>query len=170
MFGVNNKPVRYLLQAFNYSVFMGLIWYFATDPSIRILADDEAMITIAFAHAGELRDPCRKLSSEELAELAPNMRKLEECPRERSPVLIEVLVNEQRMYHETFDPPGLFRDGSIDVYYQGKIPAGDHHIEVRMDDSVRKEGFDHTLAQKLTIDPAQILLIDFDSAMGFSFK
>ena len=170
MFGVNNKPVRYLLQAFNYSVFMALIWYFATEPSIRILADDEAMMTIAFAHAGELREPCRKLSSEELQELAPNMRKLEECPRERSPVLIEVLVDEQRLYAETFDPPGLFRDGSIDVYYRVKIPAGEHRFQVKMDDSVRKEGFNHVLERELSVNPAQILLIDFNSAKGFSIS
>jgi hypothetical protein len=170
MFGVNNKPVRYLLQAFNYSVFMALIWYFATEPSIRILADDESMITIAFAHAGELREPCRKLSNEELQALAPNMRKPEECPRERSPVLIEVQVDGQRLYAGTFDPPGLFRDGSIDVYYRGKIPAGEHHIEVYMDDSVRKQGFNHSIEKNISIDPAHILLIEFDSVKGFSIR
>ena len=92
MTGINNKPIRYLLQAINYSVFMGLIWYFATAPSFQILAEDEALITIAFAHAGALREPCRKLSYEELAELPPNMRKPEECPRERSPVTIRDLT------------------------------------------------------------------------------
>ena len=59
---LNNKPLRFLLQAINYSVFMALIWYFASAPSVRIIAEDEAMITIAFAHAGELREPCRMLS------------------------------------------------------------------------------------------------------------
>jgi hypothetical protein len=170
MSAFKNKPVRYLLQAFNYSVFMALIWYFATEPPIRILADDEAMITIAFAHAGDLREACRKLTSEELQELAPNMRKLEECPRERSPVLIEVLLNEQRIYQQTFEPPGLFHDGSIDVYYRAKIPAGEHHFEIKMDDSVRKQGFNHTLEQDISIDPAHILLIEFDSLKGFSIK
>ncbi len=170
MSGVRNKPVRYLLQAFNYSVFMALIWYFATEPPIRVLADDQAMMTIAFAHAGELREPCRKLSNEELQALAPNMRKLEECPRERSPVLIEVLLDQQRIYFETFEPPGLFHDGSIDVYYRVKIPAGAHHVKINMDDSVRKQGFNHTMEQKISIDPAHILLIKFDSVKGFSFK
>ena len=78
MFGHQNKALRYLLQAINYTVFMALIWYFATSPSIRILEEDEAMITIAFAHAGESREPCRRLSQEELAKLPPNMRKPED--------------------------------------------------------------------------------------------
>ena len=63
---LTNKPVRYLLQAINYSVFMALIWYFASAPSIRIIAEDEAVITIAFSHAGQLREPCRRLTQEEL--------------------------------------------------------------------------------------------------------
>jgi hypothetical protein len=170
MSGIHNKPLRYLLQAFNYFAFMALIWYFATEPSIRILAEDEAMFTIAFAHAGELREPCRKLSNEELQKLAPNMRKLDDCPRERSPVSIEVMLDEKRIYHETYYPPGLFEDGSIDVYYRAKVPAGQHQLQVRMDDSVREQGFNHLLMQDVSIDPAHILLVEFDSVKGFSVR
>ena len=82
---LNNKPVRYLLQAINYTVFMALIWTFSIAPPVRVIAEDESVITIAFAHAGELREICRRLSQEELMKLAPNMRKLDDCPRERSP-------------------------------------------------------------------------------------
>ncbi len=167
MFGHQNKALRYLLQAFNYTVFMALIWYFATSPSIRILEEDEAMITIAFAHAGESREPCRRLSQEELAELPPNMRKPEDCPRERSPVVIQALLNGNTLINETLQPPGLFKDGGVNVYFSGKIPAGSHHFEIRMDDSVRKEGFDYTFEQDINIKPAQILLVNFDSNKGF---
>ena len=170
MSGVNNKPLRYLLQAFNYFIFMALIWFFATQPSIRILADDEAMITIAFAHAGDLREACRKLSNEELQALAPNMRKLDDCPRERSPVHIAVLLDEQKLFDETFQPPGLFSDGGVDVYYSAKIPAGAHRLQVKMDDSVREAGFNYSLEQEVSVNPAQILLIEFDSASGFIVK
>ena len=170
MTGFQNKPLRYLLQAVNYAVFMALIWYFATAPSIRLLAEDEAMITIAFAHAGELREPCRKLSSEELAKLPPNMRKLEECPRERSPVVIEMLLDGELLYAESLDPPGLFDDGGVDVYYSRKIPAGKHHFQIKMNDSVRKQGFNHIFEQDININPAQILLVDFDNQKGFIIK
>ena len=167
MFGHQNKALRYLLQAINYTVFMALIWYFATSPSIRILEEDEAMITIAFAHAGESREPCRRLSQEELAKLPPNMRKPEDCPRERSPVVIQALLNGETLIDETLQPPGLFKDGGVNVYFNGKIPAGSHHFEIRMDDSVRKEGFDHTFEQDINIKPAQILLVNFNPQKGF---
>jgi hypothetical protein len=167
MFGHQNKALRYLLQAINYTVFMALIWYFATSPSIRILEEDEAMITIAFAHAGESREPCRRLSQEELAKLPPNMRKPEDCPRERSPVVIQAMLDGATLIDETLQPPGLFKDGGVNVYFSGKIPAGSHHFEIKMDDSVRKEGFDHTFEQDINIKPAQILLVNFDSQKGF---
>ncbi len=165
-----NKLIRYLLQAFNYSLFMAMVWYFATSPSIQLIADDEAMITIAFAHAGELREPCRKLSAEELAQLAPNMRKLEDCPRERSPVTIEAYLDGGSIYNETLQPPGLFGDGGVDVYFSSKISAGSHRLTLKMNDSLRIKEFNHNLDQQVTIDPAQVLLVDFDSRYGFIVK
>jgi hypothetical protein len=168
--GISNKLLRYLLQAFNYTVFMALIWYFATAPSIRILDDNEAVVTIAFAHAGELREPCRKLSSEELAELAQNMRSAEKCPRERSPVTIEAMLDGETIYSRSLQPPGLFNDGGVDVYFSSRVPAGEHHFEVKMNDSVRKEGFNHTFSRDVDIKPTQIMLVGFDSEKGFIVK
>jgi hypothetical protein len=170
MFGVKNKPLRYLLQALNYSIFMALIWYFASSPPVRIIEDDEAMITIAFAHAGDLREPCRRLSQEELMELPPNMRKPTECPRERSPVIIEALLDGKIIYNKSMQPPGIYNDGSINVYYSSRIPAGKHHFQIKMDDSVRVEGFNHSVEQDVDIKPAQIMLVEFDQLKGFSIK
>ncbi len=168
--GVNNKALRYLLQAINYSVFMALIWYFSTTPSIRIIETDEAVVTIAFTHAGKLREPCRQLSQEELMKLPPNMRKLDECPRERSPVIIEASLDGKVIFSKTQQPPGIFKDGSINIYYSKKIPAGKHHFEIKMDDSVRDEGFNYSIAQDVDIKPAHILLVEFDSLKGFSIE
>ncbi len=170
MSGVNTKSLRYLLQGFNYTIFMALIWYFATAPSIRILDKDEAMLTVAFAHAGDLREPCRKLSSEELANLAPNMRKLEDCPRERSPVVIEAFLDGELLFNKTLSPPGLFDDGGVDVYFSGKIPAGNHEFEIKMDDSIRQEGFNHAFRQEINVSAAQIVLVGFDTGKGFVIK
>lgn len=161
------RPLRYLLQALNYGVFMGLVWYFSSAPSIRLLAEDEAVLTIAFAHAGQLREPCRRLSQEELNQLAPNMRKLEECPRERSPVRIEAELDGETVYRASLAPPGLFGDGGVDVFYRLKIPAGAHDFALRMNDSVRIDEFNHTLERRVTIDPGKILLVGFDPRKGF---
>jgi hypothetical protein len=170
MVEVVNKPLRFLLQAFNYSLFMGLVWYFASAPSIRLIGEDEAKLTIAFAHAGKLREPCRMLSQEELNKLAPNMRKIDDCPRERSPVIIEAELDGVAIYSASLPPAGLFGDGGVDVYYSAKLAAGEHRLDLKMNDSVRIEGFNHQFGQVVTIEPAQILLIGFDSKRGFVIK
>jgi hypothetical protein len=170
MVEVVNKPLRFLLQAFNYSLFMGVVWYFASAPSIRLIGADEAKLTIAFAHAGQLRESCRMLSQEELNALAPNMRKIDDCPRERSPVTIEAELDGTPIYVASLPPPGLFGDGGVDVFYSAKVPAGEHRLELKMNDSVRIEGFNHQFGQMVFIEPAQILLIGFDSKRGFVIK
>jgi len=170
MADINNKPLRFLLQAINYSVFMGLVWYFASAPAVRLIGEDESKLTIAFAHAGQLREPCRMLSQEELNKLAPNMRKLDDCPRERSPVVIEAELDGESVYSVSLPPPGLFGDGGVDVFYSAKIPAGEHHLRLKMNDSVRIEGFNHQFEQSVTIEPKQILLVSFESKHGFVLK
>ena len=167
---IDSRPLRFLLQAFNYSLFMGLIWFFSNSPAVSLIGEDEARLTIAFAHAGQLREPCRMLSQEELSKLAPNMRKIDDCPRERSPVIIEAELDGKMVYSASLPPPGLFGDGGVDVFYSAKIPAGQHQLDMKMNDSVRVEGFNHQFAHQVTVEPAQILLIAFDSKSGFVIR
>lgn len=170
MAGINNLFLRYLLQAFNYAIFMVLIWYFATSPSIRVIEDDQAMLTVAFAHAGETREECRRLSQEELMKLPPNMRKPEDCPRERSPIIVEATLDGKSIYNKTMLPPGIFNDGGVNIFYSSKVPAGKHSFKIKMDDSVRKQGFNHVFEQDIEIKPQQIVLVEFDSLKGFSIE
>ena len=41
---------------------------------------------------------------------------------------------------------------------------------MKMNDSVRIEGFNHQFEQAVTIEPAQILLVGFESKRGFTLK
>jgi len=170
MTGINNKGLRYLLQAFNYAIFMALIWYFSTSPAVKVIGDDESMITVAFAHAGKTREACRRLSQEELMKLPPNMRKPEDCPRERSPIIIEATLDGKVIYSETRLPPGMFNDGGVNIYYNSKVPAGRHKFEIKMDDSVRDPGFDYVYEQEVNLKPQQIMLVEFEPLTGFRIK
>jgi hypothetical protein len=170
MTGLNKTFLRYLLQAINYTVFMALIWYFSTSPVVRVIEDDEAMITVAFSHAGETREKCRRLSQEELMKLPPNMRKLDDCPRERSPIVIEAMLDGKLIFSETRLPPGIFNDGGVNIYYNSKVPAGEHRFEIKMDDSVRKAGFNHAFSATVNLQPRQILLVEFEPLTGFVIK
>ena len=83
-----NKSFQYLLQIFNYSIFMALIWYFSLSPAYHQLEENQAMITLTMSHVGKHVRECKKISQQELMKLPPNMRKPMDCPRERSPIII----------------------------------------------------------------------------------
>lgn len=166
----DNIVLRYILQALNYAMFMALIWYLSTAPAFRQLEEGQAILTISFSHAGEIREPCRTLSAEELAALPPNMRKPTDCPRERSPVIIEAMLDGKLIHSQTEEAPGLYKDSGVDIYLMKKIPAGEHHLAIRMDDSVLRQGFDRTFEQDIVLEPAQILLVGFYPDRGFVLK
>jgi hypothetical protein len=53
------------------------------------------------------------------------------------------------------------------VFYQRmRVPAGSAHIEVRMDDDMRVEGFSHTASFTTELAPEQALVVDFDTESG----
>lgn len=106
------SPKHLMLQIVNYTVFMGLVWYFSFSPSYVRLTPDESMITLALSHAGKPVQECHRKSPEELAKLPPNMRVLEECPRERSPVKIEVFMDDKAVIDEIVTPRSVQRSGS----------------------------------------------------------
>lgn len=168
--GVNNVVLRYVLQIFNYTIFMAIIWYFATSPSVRVIDDDESMVTVAFSHSGETLEECRRLSQEELLKLPPNMRKLDDCPRERSPIILEASLDGESIYSKTMLPPGIFKDGGVNIFFSNRVPAGKHSFKIKMDDSVRKQGFNHVFEQDINLAPAQILLVEYEPLTGFVIK
>lgn len=165
------SPLRYLLQAINLFIFMAIIGYFSTNPSVRQLEEGFAQVTFALGHAGQPVTPCRKRSAEELAALAPNMRQPMDCPRERSPVIIELLMDDKPIFEITANPPGAFKDQGIDIYQTVAVPAGKHSFKAQLNDSVREEGYTYTSEYEADLAPAQLLFIDFsEQTGGFIFK
>lgn len=160
------KAMRFALQALNYAVFMALVWYFSFSPPFRQLATDQAVVTLAFAHAGERREACRTLSPEELAKLPPNMRMQIDCPRERSPIRVDLLLDDELVMEELANPPGLYSDQGADIYRSVKVPIGEHRLKVTMNDSVHVEGPTHTHEQTVILTPAQLLVVNFDSEIN----
>ena len=158
--------LRYPLQVLNYALFMLLVWYFSAAPAFTQLQPDQAVITVAFAHAGERLEECHQLSQEELARLPPNMRAPMDCPRERSPVTVQLLLDGKPLLEEVARAPGLYHDLGVDIYRSAKVPAGTHTLTVQMDDNVRVPGPSYTHQETVTLKPAQLLVVDFNSETG----
>ena len=161
---------RYPLQILNYCIFMALVGYFSAAPAYRHLEEGQSKVVLAFSHAGQHLEPCRTVSPEELAKLSPNMRQATDCPRARSPVTVEVMMDGQPLFNMVVEPPGLFADGGVDVYTDTTVPAGEHQFAIKMNDSVRVEGYNYSHQQSAQLVNGQLLFIDFNTEDGFVFK
>lgn len=153
-------------QAVLYALFALFIGTFAHWPVYHPLGAGQAQIKISFTHTGKPVADCRKATPEELAKLPPNMRAPEVCPRERSPVKVEVELNGSNVLRRTAAPSGLKRDGASAVYERLDVDAGEQRIAVRMNDDARKPGFTYERETTVKLAPAQILVIDFDAEKG----
>jgi hypothetical protein len=158
-------PAAWLGQFALYGLFAAVIGLFSQWPSYRHLADDQALITLSFSYTGQPVSDCRPQTPAELAKLPANMRAPLRCPRERSPITVELDVDGRPALQHTAQPSGLSHDGAASVFRRLTLPAGPHRIAVRMNDDARRPGvFVHQREATVTLKPAQILVIDFDTA------
>jgi hypothetical protein len=158
--------LRYILQIINYSIFMGLVWYFSVAPAYKHLEAGQSIIVLSFGHAGQPVSECRKRTPAELAALPPNMRNPMVCPRERSPIDVELLLNDKPLFAETFAPHGMSGDWGIDVYQRFKVPSGKYNIKMRLKDSIRVKEFNYVHEANVDLTVAQLLIIDFQTDKG----
>jgi hypothetical protein len=163
------KALRFVAQLALYVPLMAILAYFSTEPRFSAVAPDEALMRVSFIHATQRREACRERSAEELAKLAPNMRAALDCPRERSPMLVEVELDGKLVLRREVQPSGLHRDGNAVVYERMALPAGRHRIVARLRD--RAEGdFNYVREETLELAAGRVLLIDFNAARGgFAF-
>ena len=103
--------------------------------------------------------------------LPPNMRKPMDCSRERSPVIMELQMDDKVIYSHTAQPVGLYGDQGIDVYKNIRVSAGIYHLKAWVNDDVNVEGPIYEHEQDVDIQPEQHLVIQFESRLGgFSVK
>lgn len=160
-----------MAQVLLFGAFGAVIGVFSQWPSYQVLAPERAIVKVSFSHHGKPVSECRQTSAAELAKLQPHMRAPMQCPRERSPVRIEVDVDGATVYRHVAVPSGLSKDGASAVYQRLELSAGEHRIAVRMNDDARQSGFNHVRESVVVLKAAQILVIDFDlQAGGVTFK
>ena len=103
---------------------------------------------------------------EEMAKLPPNMRVPMNCPRERAPLVAELDLDGRRVLRQEALPSGFARDGRATLYHRPVTTAGPHDIAVRLRDQAGTEDFNFRAATSVDLQPAQILVIDFEAARG----
>ncbi len=158
-------------QAAAYLLVALLLGNFSQSPAYTHFPPDRALIKLSFTHAADRKEACRRRTAEELAELAPNMRKPLVCTRERQPVLVELLLDGQVLYRDLLPPSGLSGDGPSRVYRRFTVEPGPHRLAARLRDSARDEGYDYVRDADIDLAPRQNLVVDFHAeAGGFVIK
>jgi hypothetical protein len=160
------RPLQWLGQAVVYAATIAVVGYLSAAPSYNAFPAHQAMITLSFSHGAQRKGECRRLSAEESAELAPNMRRLTDCPRERWPVAVMLRLDDTPLLDATYPPTGLSSDGPAQVFVQFTVPAGRHKLVARLDDDGGHEGFEHDFARDIALAPQQRLVLDFRSDAG----
>ena len=150
-------------QVVLYGAFAAIIAVFSSWPAYRHLPEDHALIRLSMTHHAQRVHECETVSAEELAALPPNMREPMRCPRERAPLTVEIDIDGALAHRETASPSGVSGDGPASIYRRLTVPAGVHHLSVRLRDSVRADGFDFERDGIVDLAPAQVLVVDFDA-------
>lgn len=159
-------PARLAGQVLAYGAFAALIGYFASSPAYTHVDPGAAVLTLSFSHAGDRVKPCRRLTPEEIAALPPNMRRPTDCPRERVPVVVELLVDGELLFREALPPTGIAGDGASTAFERFAVAPGVHELRAKLRDSRREEGFDYRMEETVELAPGQNLVIDFRAETG----
>lgn len=162
-------PLRIAGQTLLFAIFFGTAAVLSGGPTYQQLGADEAELKISLRHSGARLGACRERDAAELARLPENMRVSLECPRARSPIHLQLDLNDIRLVDETRNPAGLHSDGRTVFYRRIRVPAGPARLEVRMNDNASIPGFTHTATFATHLAPEQALVIDFDAESG-SFR
>ncbi len=166
------EPRFIIGQIFAFTLFAIGIGYFSDSPSYTYHDPEKALLMVSFSHASERKEECRRFTPEEIAKLAPNMRRPMDCKRERVPLLVEVEMDGEIILSKTYEPTGLSKDGSASIYERIPVKPGKHQLIVKLRDSKREQGFDYESEMtKVNLQARQLFVIDFRKDLnGFSFQ
>lgn len=153
-------------QAIVYAGMALWLGYFSNMPVYTHLDPELALIKLSVLHSAKRKGECRKRTEEELEALNPNMRKPYDCPRERLPIHIELLLDGKLIYDEILQPAGLAKGSQTRAYKRLPAVTGEHELVVRMVDSARAEGYDYMKAAKIKLSAGVIFVIDFQAETG----
>jgi len=156
------NPWKVPVTAVAYAAFAIIVGCFSVWPSLQLIDNDKAMISLSFSYAGERIRECRKLTQEELNKLPPNMRKPDDCPRERLPIRVVFSSNGKALYEAIRMPSGLWRDGSSNVYERMTVEGKNQRLFIGMNQRGESPEFDFSLEKEVELVPGEHLVVEFD--------
>jgi hypothetical protein len=160
------EAARIAGQALAFLLFALMIGGFSQWPPLRPAAEGEALLRLAMAVPGKVKGECRRFTEQELAKLAPNMRRPLDCPRERLPVRIRLELDGSLLREAVIQPSGVARDGAATAYWKLTLPAGRHELRALVSDDAGDPARALERVATLDLKPGAVLTVDFDRERG----
>lgn len=158
--------IRWIGQAVVYAGMALWLGHFANRPVYTHVPPDNALIKLSVVHGAQRKGKCRKRTQEELEAMNPNMRTPLDCPRERLPIHIAIILDGELLYDESVRAAGLAQGGTTRVYQRFVVDSGPHELVARMVDSARTEGYDFERKATIELFPQENFVIDFRAESG----
>ena len=160
------KAMRYLVQLGAYAAFAVIVGYLSFWPRFQYASADLATVKLSLSHATERVEPCVQLTPEEIAKLAPNMRREQSCGRQRLPLVLQLEVDGEVTLELEAAPSGLWEDGPASVYERFDLSAATHTITIRLRDSARVDSWDYTHTEDVVLEAGRYVTITFRPENG----
>jgi hypothetical protein len=165
------KVFRVTVQVLAYLGFVAVVAYLSASPAYDYASADMAAIKLSLSHAADRVEPCVQLTPEQMAELAPNMRRAEVCERERLPLTVRLEIDGELLAQIEAPPSGLWNDGPASVYERFEIAPGRHRITAMLRQSARADGWDFAHSEEVTLAAGRYFTITFRAETGgFRFR
>lgn len=155
-----------LIQVLLYAVFTIGVGYFSIAPAYRYADPGLATIKLSLSHAANRVRECIRLTPQQINERALRGEPLNDCERERLPLVVELDVDGETILSLEAAPSGLWNDGPASVYERIEIAAGEHRISARLRDSARSEGWDYEHTEKVDLEPGRYFTVSFRAESG----
>jgi len=154
-----------------YAMFAAFLGYLSASPSYDYGSSDMATVKLSLSHAANRVKPCVRLTPQQIAELAPNMRVPEKCERERLPLSVELQIDGQIVVSLQVPPSGVWSDGAASVYERFEIEPGEHTLTARLIDTDRADGWDYTHTETVRLQAGRYFTVTFRPEIGgFKFR
>ncbi len=140
---------------------MGAAGMFSHSPSVTVVPEHSTQLKLVVRYSGQRLGECEPLDADALSRLPANMRQPIVCPREKSPLYAELVVDGETRVEATIAPSGIHHDGVIALYRELSVPVGTVQVTMNIRDRADVQEFSHVLHRKLELDADRVVTIHF---------
>lgn len=165
------EGLKYVSRVLCFALFAVFVAVLSVWPPYEYRPADTAVVKLSLSHAAERTRPCVTLTPQEVAELAPNMRQVQRCERERLPLTVELDLDGRTLVRIEAPPSGLWNDGPASVYETFAVTPGAYTLTARLRDSARPDGWDYSATENVVFEAGRYFTVTFAAEDGgFEFR